>query len=118
MRDREPQMKTSHFSENFDLCHPQLGRSEQSNNNLSSRGEFANDSSSTKHDSIGSSATVNYSTPTYGSSDHHSTKYEKNGNEPLVKSQQRQQHPDQNKKRKRETGDFQVFNSTSNIPST
>lgn len=103
-------MKTSHFSENFDLCHPQLGRSEQSNNNLSSHSDFASDSSTTKHDSIRSSATVNYSTPTYGSgsSDHQPTKYEKNANELLVKSQlrQQQQHQEQNKKRKRETGEF------------
>lgn len=102
-------MKTSHFSENFDLCHPQLGRSEQSNNNLSSHSDFTSDSSTTKHDSIRSSAAVNYSTPTYGSgsSDHQPTKYEKNADELFAKSQLRQQqHQEQNKKRKRGTGEF------------
>lgn len=113
-------MKTSHFSENFDLGHPQLGRSEHSNNNLTTNSNFSSDIAS-KHDSIafGSSATVNYSASstssssaaiatTYGSnsSDQQPSKYEKNANE-LLKSQQRQQQQqqEQNKKRKRETGE-------------
>ena len=124
-RYRETQMKTSHFSENFDLCHPQLGRSEHSNNNLTTNSNFTSDIAS-KHDLIGasfgtsSSTTVNYPTSststalsaTYGStsSDHQPSKYEKNANELLIKTQQRQQQQqqEQNKKRKRETGEFLI----------
>lgn len=126
-------MKTSQFSENFDLCHPQLG-SEHSNNNFTTNTNFSSDITS-KHDSItsfGTSTTVNYSTSstssssaaiatTYGSnsSDQQPSKYEKNANELLIKSQQRQQQQqqqEQNKKRKRETGEFflYILTSTSN----
>lgn len=121
-RYRETQMKTSQFSENFDLCHPQLG-SEHSNNNLTTNSNFSSDIAS-KHDSIisfaTSSATVNCLTSStssssaaiataYGSnsSDQQLSRYEKNANELLIKSQQRQQQQqEQNKKRKRETGDY------------
>lgn len=118
-------MKTSHFSENFDLCHPQLG-SEQTKNNLPTNTNFSSDNTA-KHESLatfGSSA-VNYSTPstsssvanaaTYGSSssDQQTSKYERNANELLIRSQQRQQQQqqqqEQNKKRKRETGEYFVI---------
>jgi hypothetical protein len=107
-------MKTSHFSENFDLCHPQLG-SERSNNNLTTNTNISSDIAS-RHDSIASAAN-NYSTSStsssavgaYGSEhsgDHQPSKYEKNANELLIKNQQRQQQQqEQNKKRKRETGE-------------
>lgn len=117
-------MKTSHFSENFDLCHPQLG-SEHTNNNFPTNTNFSSEITS-KHDSLtafGSSATVNYSTPppsssvanaaTYGSSssDQQPSKYDRNANELLIRSQQRQQQQqqEQNKKRKRETGEYSVI---------
>lgn len=117
-------MKTSHFSENFDLCHPQLG-SEHTNYNLPTNTNFSSDITS-KHDSLAtfgpSAATVNYSTPstsssvvhaaTYGnsSSDQQPSKYEKNANELLIRSQQRQQQQqEQNKKRKRETGEYSSY---------
>ena len=101
-------MKTSHFSENFDLCHPQLG-SEHSNNNLATNSNISSNIAS-RNDYLAPSATINYSTSstsstTYGSSssDHQQpTKYEKNANE-LLRNQQQQQ--EQNKKRKRETGE-------------
>lgn len=108
-------MKTSHFSENFDLCHPQLG-SEQSNNNLTANTNFSSDISS-KHDSITASAAVNYQTSstsstsaiasTYGSSSSDHQSHDRNANELLIKNQQRQQQQqEQNKKRKRETGEY------------
>lgn len=108
-------MKTSHFSENLDLCHPQLG-SERSNNNLTTNSNFSSDFAP-KHELLAPSATVNYSTSstsssstaiasTYGSNSSEPSKYEKNASELLVKNQQRQQQQqEQNKKRKRETGE-------------
>jgi hypothetical protein len=112
-RYRETQMKTSQFSENFDLCHPAVGSSEHSNNILATDSNFTSDTAS-KLGSLGSTA-VNYSTPststatvaTYGSSssDHQPSKFEKNANELLIKNHQNQQQ-EQNKKRKRETGKY------------
>jgi hypothetical protein len=110
-------MKTSHFSENFDLCHPAVGSSEHSNNILTTNSNFSSDTAP-KPGSLGTTATVNYSTPStssaivaaYGSSssDHQPSKYEKNANELLLKNQPRQQHQqqEQNKKRKLETGEY------------
>lgn len=105
-------MKTSHFSENFDLCHPQLG-SDQTNNNLTINAINISSEIPSKLDST-TSALLNFSSTssstaiatTYGSSssDHQPSKYEKNANELLISSQQRQQ--EQNKKRKRETGEY------------
>lgn len=103
-------MKTSHFSENFDLCHPQLG-SEHSNNNLTTNSNISSDIAS-RNDYKAPSARVNYSTSstssaTYGSnsSDHQQpTKYEENANELLRSQQRQQQQQEQNKKRKREAG--------------
>ncbi|CRK92719.1 CLUMA_CG006256, isoform B [Clunio marinus] len=109
-------MKTSHFSENFDLCHPQSG-SEHSNSNFTSNTNFSSDIAS-RHGSFGTSATLNYSlsstssvsaiVTTYGSSssEQHSAKFEKNANELSLKNHQnQQQQQEQNKKRKRETAD-------------
>lgn len=122
-RHRKTQMKTSHFSENFDLCHPQLG-SERANINLTTNSDFSSDIPS-KHVSItsfgtsvagnyltsstSSSSQANASTYGSGSNEQQPSKYEKNANELLIKRQQRQhqQQQEQNKKRKRETDDYQ-----------
>jgi hypothetical protein len=94
-------MKTSHFSENYDLCHPLLG-CENSNNNSNISSNIANSYShhqqnSTKH----SSAIVTYG----NSSGDQTTKFEKNANDFQIKQQLKQQQQEQNKKRKRETAD-------------
>jgi hypothetical protein len=89
-------MKTSRFSENYDLCHPLLG-CENSNNN-----------SNTVASSYGHtpSTTVTSGVVTYGNSSTEPTSnFEKNANEFQIK-QQRQQQQEQNKKRKRETGEY------------
>lgn len=101
-------MKTSHFSENFDLCHPQPG-SEHSNSNLATNSNISSDIAS-RNDYTAPSATVNYSTSsaTYGSSSsdqQQASKYERSANELLRNQQRQQQQQEQNKKRKRETGE-------------
>lgn len=89
-------MKTSHFSENYDLCHPLVG-CENSNNN-----------SNIVTISYGHpSTTVTSGVVTYGnSSTEQTSNFEKNANEFQIKQQQRQQQQEQNKKRKRETGEY------------
>lgn len=104
------------------MCHPAVGSSEHSNNNLTTNSNFTSDTAS-KLGSLGTTAAVKYSTPststatvaTYGSSssDHQPSKYEKNANELLINHQkQQQQQQEQNKKRKRETGKFLEPNLT------
>lgn len=90
-------MKTSHFSENYDLCHPLLGC--ENSNNISNK-SYSHQQHSTTSNS--SSATVTYGNR--NSSGDQTTKYEKNANDFQIKQQQRQQ--EQNKKRKRETGEY------------
>lgn len=81
-------MKTSRFSENYDLCHPLVG-CENSNNN-----------SKTVASSNGHPSGV----VAYGkSSKEQTSNFEKNANELQLKQQQQQE---QNKKRKRETGEY------------
>ncbi|CAG9800548.1 unnamed protein product [Chironomus riparius] len=90
-------MKTSHFSENYDLCHPLLGC--ENSNNISNNKSYRHQQHSTTSNS--SSATVTYGNR--NSSGDQTTKYKKNANDFQIKHQQRQQ--EQNKKRKRETAD-------------
>lgn len=82
-------MKTSHFSENYDLCHPLLG-CENSNNNSNTVAKAYGHPSTSRVVTYGKSPTPNF---------------DKNANELQIKQQQ-----EQNKKRKRETGEY--------IPST
>jgi hypothetical protein len=98
-------MKTSHFSENYDLCHPSVG-CENSNNNSSN---IANSLSHQQHQNSSAILSNNNSASvTYGTSSIRdpTSKYEKTANDFQVKQQQRQQQQEQNKKRKRETGEY------------
>jgi predicted DNA-binding WGR domain protein len=96
-RDRKTQMKTSHISENYDLCHPLLGC--ENSNNISNKSYSRQQHPTTSNSS---SATVTYGNR--NSSGDQTTKYAKNANDLQIKQQQRQQ--EQNKKRKRETGEY------------
>lgn len=86
-------MKTSHFSENYDLCHPLLGCENSNNNNIANT-------------SYSSSTAVTYGNR--NSSGDQTAKYEKNANDFQIKQQQLRQQ-EQNKKRKRETGEYKIF---------
>lgn len=108
-------MKTSHISDNFDLCHPILGCSENKNsaiNNISSSISLVkNDLSSYSYSNynnqhLSTPSTSSVANITYGNtnSDSITSKYENNANEIQLRNQQRQQQ-EQNKKRKRETGE-------------
>lgn len=86
-------MKTSRFSENYDLCHPLVGCENSNNNN-----------SNIIVNSYGHPSGV---VVTYGNkSSEPTSNFEKNANEFQIKQQQRQQQQEQNKKRKRETGEY------------
>lgn len=87
-------MKTSHFSENYDLCHPILGCENSNNNNKSTIANSYGHPSTSRVVAYGKSSTEQTSN------------YEKNANEFQIKQQQRQQQQEQNKKRKRETGEY------------
>lgn len=94
-------MKTSHFSENYDLCHPLLG-CENSNNNSNISSNIANSYSHQQQHSKTSSAIVTYGN---SSEEEQTNKFENNANDFQIKQQLRQQQ-EQNNKRKRETGEY------------
>lgn len=109
-------MKTSHYTESFNLCHPQTLGSEHSNNQSIARNSIYSSELLAKNETISnnstSATTLSASSSTvaqvaaYGSNSsdqHHSSKCEYNANELQLKNQQ--QHQEQNKKRKRETGE-------------
>jgi cation transport ATPase len=93
-------MKTSHFTENYDLCHPLLGC--ENSNNISN-----NIANSNNHQQHSATFTTSTAVVTYGNNSVDQTKkFEKNANDFQIKQQQRQQQQEQNKKRKRETGEY------------
>jgi hypothetical protein len=97
-------MKTSHFSENYDLCHPLSLGCENSNNNSNIP---SNTAASYGHQQHSTATSTSSAIAPYGNSSGDQTaKFEKNANDFQVKHQLRQQQQEQNKKRKRETGEY------------
>lgn len=111
-RNEETQMKTLQFLENFDLCHPQLGRSETltnlTSNIISSEIDLSNDSiKSLKSTKIKHSAPFTSSSVTYGRSSSNQqppSNQGKTASDLLSTGQEGQRQQESNKKRKREAG--------------
>lgn len=108
-------MKTTNFSENYDLCHPLLGCENSNNNRSNISNNIANSYGHQQHSASSSNTSA---VETYGNNSREQTStFEKNANSFQIKQQQRQQQLEQNKKRKRETGEYSnILTSSAALP--